>query len=115
MAWTKEQKKDILNSYWTNDIAFCPTDETELEITRNPILGRKSYLVQIICPRCNETFSSDEIEPEQKEIDEYTPEEKREILDSYFHSKYAICPRDDARLITECPKHLSLGRYYHER
>lgn len=92
MVWTKEQKKVILDGYWATNIAYCPVDNALLDVRKNRGLGRRTDLLQIRCPRCGEHFSSDEIEPEPKVFEEYTPEEKKEIINDYFTTKTGTLP-----------------------
>ncbi len=114
MPWNKQQKKEILDSYWASSVAYCPDDNARLDIQKDKALGHKTDLFFIRCPRCQQTFNSDEIEPEPQEIDEFTNQEKKEIVDTYFATKTGICPRDGVTLKIEHDEHTG-GWFIHVR
>lgn len=106
MKWTKEEKKVILDSFWASGIAYCPRDDASLEIKKDEAhIGRKTDLLYIRCPRCGETFNSNEIESDPEKIDQYNTEEKTEIVNSFFSNKLAYCPRDAVTLKVEHKEH----------
>ena len=59
-TWSLEQKQRILDEYRQTRIAYCPVDNTPLEIT-DPAAEQQSRGLVFTCPTCKNAFTSSDV------------------------------------------------------
>ncbi len=68
IPWTRDEKRNMVESYRRMHLARCPNDRALLTVTvattgQTPAEGGHHQVLRFQCPSCQRGFFSDEIEP----------------------------------------------------
>ena len=95
MSWTVEHRQGLLERYWRDGIAACPTCSSVVRVTYVPFMI--DYLLAAVCPEgCGELRASLANDPTRERFRAWLAQEAADIIRDHLAGKATRCPVDGA-------------------
>jgi hypothetical protein len=99
MAWSEQQRADLVERFWAGESIRCPTCQTGLR-TNCEQPGGGEYILHVVCPQnCDRFNGTTADDPRRAEFRDWNPDERRKIVDDHFGGRVAVCPVDGVPLL----------------